>query len=78
MAVTTAIAAVASAGAAVYSATQSPPKPPAPQQEAKAPGMDAFRNRNRQSGPTPKAGIASLLSGDGSAGGIASSSLLGQ
>lgn len=78
MGITTAIAAVASAGAAVYSATQSPPKPPAPQQEAKAPNVDALRNRNRQSGPTPKAGIAALLGSDGSAGSIASSSLLGQ
>jgi hypothetical protein len=76
MAITTAIAAAASAGAAVYSATQSPPKPPAPLQAASAPQNPLFR-RSKNGTPVPKAALGTLLTGDGSAGGVASSSLLG-
>jgi hypothetical protein len=71
MAVATAISAAVSAGAAVYSATQSPPKPPAPQQPAVAPQAPLYR---RQKSNAPR--YNTLLAGD-LEGSVARSDLLG-
>lgn len=60
------VAGVAAAGAAVYSATQTPDaaKTPAQQQTEKAPNANAFRNRAK-SAPAPRGAGSTLLTGGG-------------
>jgi hypothetical protein len=57
MSTTAAIAAVVSAGAAVYSATRPVPKPPTPPQLKKAPGIEGIK---RQNTPNNLATLAAL------------------
>ena len=78
MAVTSAIAAVVSAGTAIYSATRPVPKPPTPPQLKKAANVSSVRNQNSTANMAAmaamsKAGAGTLLD-SGSAGG---GSLLG-
>jgi hypothetical protein len=74
MAVTSAIAAVVSAGTAVYSATRPVPKPPAPPQMKKTPGISSIRQQNTPNNlaamaAMSKAGGGTLLDSGASAGG---------
>lgn len=78
MAWAAAINAVVSIGTAAYTKSQQPdaPKPLQPEQ---APNADVFRNRRRNGNQPPRGfPTGSLFTGDGTGGGIAKSTLLGQ
>lgn len=80
MATTAAIAAVVSAGTAVYSATRPVPKPPTPPQLKKAPGIEGIKRQNTPNNIATMAALSKAGSGtllDNGSGGGGSSTLTG-